>query len=332
MPAPEDVNEARSVSAIMSESSMNRMRFVVFAPPYNAESGGTIALHKLASVLNDLGYEAFMVNLFHNRMVNYRSFIPAIRGLVGSALENMFTGYALNPEFNSRRLRRFPAAFDDSWIVIYPEIVMGNPLNARHVVRWFLHKPGFHEENICYCRHEYHVDYNSFLEGFEYQYPFKCPEKLFVTHFPWETYNMTGAPPLEERTGSAYCIRKGQGRLLAHTTEGSINIDGLSHAETAKILKSVKYFYSYDLYTAYSIFAALCGAVSIIVPEQGVSIGKWFPEEKQRYGVAYGEEQAEWALSTVQLLKESLLQQEHDLNNRVWRFVKNLESFFYGGY
>ena len=62
-----------------------------------------------------------------------------------------FRRFKTSERFVSKILKKFPGKFDLSdLIVIYPEIVFGNPLGAKNVVRWFLHNPGFFSGKIYY--------------------------------------------------------------------------------------------------------------------------------------------------------------------------------------
>ena len=87
-----------------------RSTFLVWAPPYTHRSSGVRALFRLCHHLNQAGYPSAMV------------------AEPGDAL----------PEWNTP-LHSGPVG--DS-IVIYPEIVSGNPLGARRVIRWALNNPG----------------------------------------------------------------------------------------------------------------------------------------------------------------------------------------------
>ena len=72
------------------------------------------------------------------------------------------------------------------------------------------------------------------------------------------------------------------------------------------IFNQVEYFYSYDLYTMYSDYAAMCGCVSIVVPILGLTKEEWRPAHEARFGVAYGMEDKEWAQKTRQSLFRSV--------------------------
>ena len=84
--------------------------FLVWAPPYTHRSAGVRALYRLCHHLNNGGYPSAMV---------------AKRAEV---LPDWNTPFHDGPAGDS--------------IVIYPEIVSGNPLGARKVVRWALNNPG----------------------------------------------------------------------------------------------------------------------------------------------------------------------------------------------
>lgn len=83
--------------------------FIVWAPPYTHRSSGIRALYRLCHHLNASGYAA------------------AMRG--GGLPPNNW----LTPFYNGKI---------NNSIVIYPEIVSGNPLKAKKVVRWVLNDPG----------------------------------------------------------------------------------------------------------------------------------------------------------------------------------------------
>ena len=90
---------------------MAAQKFLIWAWDYGTDSGGGIALHRLAHDLAALGYEA-VLRCLHTA-----------------------PGWLGKPRWQERAT--------PEQIVIYPEIVTGNPLGGERVVRWLLNTPGF---------------------------------------------------------------------------------------------------------------------------------------------------------------------------------------------
>jgi hypothetical protein len=194
-----------------------------------------------------------------------------------------------NPSFNTPCLDIRSAheiAGNDEYVVIYPEVVMGNPLKAKNVVRWLLHTPGFHTNQTNYGPNELYFRFSVETPYFSHPGSTTSDQFLTVVHFPTEIYNMNGAS--QDRQGTAYCIRKGAGKEIVHDLSDSICIDGKSHKEIAEILKRVKTFYCYDTRTAYYYFASLCGCETIVIPDDGISKEEWLPLPISRVGIRYG--------------------------------------------
>jgi hypothetical protein len=59
--------------------------------------------------------------------------------------------------------------------------------------------------------------------------------------------------------------------------------------------------------------AALCGAISIVIPDGKLNETEWRTSTKREYGIAYGnnEEQIDFALNTIDNLKQVI---ESELN------------------
>ena len=134
--------------------------------------------------------------------------------------------------------------------------------------------------------------------------------------------------PSEQRTGVAYCLRKGRNKPRVHEEKGAILIDGLSHEQTAQIFKRVKTFISYDSKTAFSVFAAIAGADSVVIPDPGVDIESWEPQEKYRYGVAYGFENIEWARNTRPLMLRAIQDDIEQTDARIHSFIDEVNDYF----
>jgi hypothetical protein len=90
-------------------------RFVIAAPDYTDIHGGVVAMHRLCDRLNHIGYEAYIEPL-------------------GDATGITRPGWD-TPLWWRRN-------FDDT-VMVYPEIVTGNPLGAQRVVRWLLNRPAW---------------------------------------------------------------------------------------------------------------------------------------------------------------------------------------------
>src|SRR5208282_1967642 len=84
------------------------MKVLVWTPDYRLSSGGVRLMHYLCHCLNEVGYKAYT-----NAKIT-------------------------NPDWNTPYLEK-P---DDDTIVIYPEIVSGNPLQAKYYVYYMLNIPG----------------------------------------------------------------------------------------------------------------------------------------------------------------------------------------------
>lgn len=305
-------------------------RYLIFAPPYKEIRGGAIVLHKLCHLLNTLGAKAEIFPLFENHEINRLNFWQTLPQFVRRAVRWSLKPFATNPHLNTPVTRSLASYRDrDDWIAVYPEVTFGNPLAAKHVVRWLLHNPGFHKGSFYFGNAEIHYKFNSAIQDFQYPGSVLSSNNLEVIHYPLEVYNLEGVA--KERKGVAYCLRKGRHKKLQHDPVGAILIDGKSHKEVAQIFKRVERFISYDTYTAYSRFASLCGCDSIVVPDEGVSLEQWYANPEDRYGVSYGFTDLETARATRDLMRERILAQENKSVDNVRDFISESQSFFEKG-
>ncbi len=294
-------------------------KFVVFADSFNENNGGVIALHRLCDLLNREGQSARL----------WPSRLPLHDPQHGWASAWRFFRYyrrAWRRPYKTCERFDTPRATPDDLadaVVVYPEIISGNPLRAEHVVRWLLHKPGFHKG---------HCEYGPNDRYFYYQKAFDDPvlnrdadNELKVIYLRDDVYRQTNAGP---RSGACYILRKGKGRPMVHDLTDSVCVDKLSHEQMAAVFNRVETCISYDTYTMYSLFAALCGCVSVVVPEPGVSAEQWYPEPRDRLGLAYGFDDVEHARRTQPLLLPHLKTQETSANGSVRAFISKCAVYF----
>ena len=102
--------------------------FYVVAPTYTPFSSGVRALYLLCDGLNRLGYSAFVIGGRRSNLADR---------LMGRATPSSLNAPAIDrATIDANRRRGIPD------IVIYPEVVAGNPFAGRRVVRYLLNKPG----------------------------------------------------------------------------------------------------------------------------------------------------------------------------------------------
>lgn len=96
-----------------------------------------------------------------------------------------------------------------------------------------------------------------------------------------------------------------EGKLI----DGVIEMNDTREAidfELLKLFNTHKTFITYDNNTFHSTQAALCGAISIVIPDGRLSEKEWRDSTKREYGIAYGnnKEQINFALNTIDDLKK----------------------------
>jgi hypothetical protein len=201
-------------------------------------------------------------------------------------------------------------------------MIDGNPLGEPHVVRWLLHKPGHHTGRINFSSRELVFSY---LEAFDDLSGEGAKAQRLTLTWLNSAYGLRNNG---ERTGSAYLMRKGKSRPLVHDLNGSIRVDDLSHAEKARVFNEAEFFYSYDLYTLYNLYALICGCIPVVIPEPGVAKEDWLPEEHDRYGIAYGFEDVDWAISTRPKMLERLAMIRRGEDEMLHEFVRTCRREF----
>jgi len=296
----------------------NKIRFIIYSPPYNENSGGAIALHKLCHLLNSLGYKAYFYSQ-KTPAFNNKKYFSSVMKLATYSIKAKFTPRT-NPNFNTPVISYINKQQD---IIIYPEIVDGNPLGVKKVVRWFLHKPGYHTNVINYGENELY---------FYFQKSFNDPNinknwnnKLRVLYLFDDIYKQVN---FGNRRGTCHILRKGAHKKMVHDTSNSILIDDLSHKEIAEIFNQVETCISYDTKTLYNQYAVMCGCESVVIPDEGVCIEEWQPEVELRSGVAYGFDDIPRAEATRGQLLDILKKEERESVNDAKQFAEKCFRFF----
>ncbi|EEY46412.1 hypothetical protein [Vibrio mimicus] len=303
------------------------MKILVYSQNFDSKNGGVVVLHRLVHLINTTTeHKAFLVpNSLDLTISKY-----SITGIKQKLKHNKkVKSYTTKPQWETPVLNSLQEIDLSQTIVVYPEITANNPLNAKNVVRWLLHQPAYFSGKINYGENELIFKFNSAIKDFSQPNSKTSEQELKVIYYPTDLYNEEDAQPYPERTLTCHAIRKGKHKPKVHP-EGSILIDSLSHEEIARLFKQAKRFISYDDYTAYSIFANLCGCESIVVPDSNTTIEQWYPNITDRYGIAYGfdEEQLKWAKETQSLVKEHVENEHRRSEQCVKNFIKEALDYF----
>jgi predicted O-linked N-acetylglucosamine transferase (SPINDLY family)/predicted SAM-dependent methyltransferase/GT2 family glycosyltransferase len=284
-----------------------QLNFIIATPGFVPSSGGIVALHNLAKTIHEFNIPCKMFDFSGRKLSN-----------------EIFDIYATESDIN------------DSTVVVYPEMVSGNPLNAKHVVRWILCELGVH------CSADIYLTWGK--NDFVYHY------STFDSNKNANCYNLLSplciSPELQDqgkvRDGYCHIIRKAhkfhQSVEYIHPDDSLLIGDEISQDILIHIFNTKKYLISYDPYSYISTMAALCGCISIIVPLKDTNRKQWLESlstsvileqygEDDLKGIAYGLPEIEYASNTLLDVKRQQNIFVEYGKNSVKRFINDLIDF-----
>ncbi len=322
------------------------MRFVIFSPMQ--VTGGGVALHKLCKTLSELGYDAkifycwpfvkwcenhdaslknkllFLITWLKYTLCSIlKEIISAVipEKYMGDYLKGKLKGYLYRQVKGTKR--HWLPWVRNNTIVIYPDIVYGNPLGATNVIRWFLYFNRYNDENA-YGKKDLFICYREVFNDSKLN-P-RCLT-VYISDYDKELYRRVNC---EKRKGNCYIIRKGRNREdLPQKLDGPI-IDNLSEIEIAECFNKYEYCISYDSQTFYSTLAAICGCISVVALEVGKERKDYLGDDDTRYGIAYGfsDEEITRAINEIELLKSELCSIEENNKNNTRKLIDYCKEYF----
>lgn len=264
------------------------MKFIIWTWEWSKQIGGVRALHNLCHQLNELGEEAYITTKKKNFLLN--------------------TPYH-DPDM----------PFDlENTVVIYPECIDKNLLNAKHVVRWIL----YHQDITAnYGENDYVF---KFLESY-WSKKEKCDGILTLFDFNLDFWKNN----YKERPYNMIALRKGSGKYNPKYHMNLKNIfvyDELEKEKDETIIKNFmnksENFICFDSCSFVAAQAALCGCLTVVIPDNGYSKEQWISDHDfLRYGIAYGFDDIHHARSTQHLVKSHLREIESKGKDTVKEFI-----------
>ncbi|MBV8574788.1 MAG: hypothetical protein JOZ58_07080 [Acetobacteraceae bacterium] len=247
--------------------------YYVVAPAYTRLSAGTRVLHLLCHWLNRLGRNAYMLTFSRKDDLRIN---PAL----------------LTPEL-SPSVARHHREVGRTPIVIYPEVIKGNPLRADLVVRYVLNFPGLLGGDENYAPGEMVFGYSELLAQVA-----SVPGQAL--HLPAVDAAVFTDQPTVPRAGACHYARKLREKhgaepfgLPPRCVEILSREDGPQPEEIAALFRRSELFYVFEN-TALILEACLCGCPVVMMPNP------WLGEpiadaEYGRNGIAWGNHPAEVA-------------------------------------
>lgn len=271
-----------------------KQKFVIVSP--RQASGGGIVLHILCEELIKKGYDTRIFfthayprpkeSKFHFWLRWFKHFVIDTTKLMLSAVlpkrilkkGAAFNGYHYKVCKNYRR--KYLPWVDDKTIVVYPDVVYGNFLKAKKVVRWLLYYNRY--DDSAYEPTDHFFAYHALFNDLRLNPDNKLLNFKFYDSATFHQSNF------EKRKGRCYILRKGKNRKDLPKDFKAPIIDDYSEEEKAAAFNQYKYCVFYDLETGYTTLAALCGCIPIVVVPEGVSKDDFMKKGVFTDGIAYG--------------------------------------------
>lgn len=281
------------------------MKFLIASPDWQLNSGGVLALHRLCHNLNVNGETAYM----------------------GCAKKNNEWLGETAPTIND-----VATLFDkENDVVVYPEIVRGNPMGFKNVVRWILNTPGMMNAGVGGNPDTSESwKYSDLI--FKYAKRFLHPKKFEVAgelramdvrlDF-WQNYN-------RERNGTCHLFRKVYNKKKDQHPEDSLRIDGYNDVAFREFFNSKERFICYDSECFTAVQAALCGIEVVVIPDVfGSTAEEWragFPYFQK--GIAYGFDDLDHAKKTLPNVRQNMAVLEKETILLTSKFVETCKQNF----
>jgi hypothetical protein len=225
--------------------------FVIVAPAYSARSGGIMVLHDLCEALNRCGYRAGMVFL-HGGNATEQNYSYAV-----SSHPSLYRDGGDYYYFHDEQEAQHAIA---NGTVVYPDLITGNPLGARRVVRYVLN---FNES-------EFPGDFVLSFSGIYSKYTDHVLFKPF--HHP--AFCDHGAVYWRDRTLDITYIGKGPSFIECHRINNTLLIERdypRDKEQLALLLRHCRFFFTWDCVSATNIDALMCGAVPVLLHDKQIS-------------------------------------------------------------
>ena len=282
---------------------------VIYTMPLDIECGGITVMHNLAKLINDLNHPRYYAKLFIYNNLKYKNFFC--------------NDFARLDEIN------------DNTIVIYPEIITGNPLGAKHVIRWILlnlgiemplnHYTKWNKDDIVYVWDKETNNIN-----------LKQLASPWLNPIFWKKNNS------RLRNKTCFLVKKARlyknfKKIKFFHEKNSIDINNKSLKDIVNIFNQCKFFYCYDLNTAFVHYAILCGCIPIIYPYKDYSKESWLSGTMSNKngilytkGIAWGKSAKEInnAKNTLNQAANEIYYLYNSYNNDIPEWINDIELYF----
>lgn len=226
--------------------------FIVVAPPYQRRLAGVRVLHELCDGLNRCGHVAYLLcSRFHADLAA-ECYVPRDDELAADLTSIPRLPAGTGPD----SLRELV----DAAIVIYPEVVAGNPLRAGRVVRYVLNHPGSNGYPMMHGERDYIVAFQPMF--------WPQPHAVATLLFEEPLFNDAGTRPARERGLDCTYVGKGARFGACPKVPGTVQVERDWPADKdglAALLRGTRYFYTWDVVSQTNLDALCCGAVPVIL-------------------------------------------------------------------
>lgn len=314
---------------------MKNQRYVIAS--YRTPYGGVIVLHNLCRLLNESGQNASIIyfadlnypekrkTIFWIKWIAY-SIKISIKTIIEKILgPNHLKGF-FDVSMKGIKRKYTPFVSKDT-IVVYSERMFGNPLKANKVVRWLLYHNTLYRQDgdktIGYDKNDLFFTYREVFNDWELNPECRICYTPYMDLEKYKRYNFG------ERHGKCYVLRKGEWRVNKDDCKDGIIVDNLSEKEKVRVFNECEYCISYDTQTAYSQIAAMCGCISVVVPEKGKE-RKDYRQNENSFGEAFGfdKDEIEYSLSTAPFLKGFYHKNNKRSKDQIDNFIRECEDYF----
>jgi len=289
------------------ENIKNKKTIYIYAPKQNENCGGIIALYNLYNKLK-------INNIFNTQIILF--------------LHN-----------DRQKILHHKINIDDYDIVIYPEIIYGNPLKGKNIIRWIL--LGLDIETP--------KDIIKTWNNSDLIYHWLPMDKkltkynqLYMPFFNRKYYNKN----MLRNNKTCYLFKKGifcnlvdKNKInLIERNNMNLILDNITLDEKIHVFNTYKFFYTFDPITAYIPYALLCGCIPIVEPYKNYTKEEYVKNftSSQLYsfshGFAYGNtpEEIEFAIKTKNIgISEAINMLSDEICNYNFdKFVNQIDNYY----